>query len=110
MAHLHLECFFFETLICSFFSLFIEKLTKCQHHLHQLTGYSSLASSGDFVPKCRSDNGHYNSLQCAVSSSVCFCVDTFGGYELSGSRTVGHPDCNKFGMFSFVFLHLVHVY
>lgn len=85
-----------------FVSTFLEKLTKCQYHLHTLTGYSSLVSPGDFVPKCRIDNGHYRTLQCDASSSSCFCVDTFDGYELSGSRTASHPDCSKFGMFCFV--------
>ena len=88
-----------------FFVLFLaEKLTRCQQHLHQLTGHSSLPPSGAFVPKCRSDDGHYKSLQCDSSSSVCFCVDNYDGYVLVGSTGVRQGDCSKFGTTTFVLL------
>ena len=86
--------------VFNLWSLSTDKLTKCQSHLSQLTAYSSLPSSGDFVPSCRSDNGHYKTLQCDTSTSICFCVDAFNGYVLSGSKTVGNPNCTKFGMFT----------
>lgn len=73
-------------------------MTKCQQHLHQLTGYSSLPASGAFVPKCRSDDGHYKPLQCDRFSSVCFCVDDYDGYVLAGSNGVRQAaECAKFG-------------
>lgn len=80
-----------------------EKLTRCQQHLHQLTGHSSLPPSGAFLPLCRSDDGHYKSLQCDRSSSVCFCVDNYDGYVLVGSTGVRQAaDCAKFGTITFV--------
>lgn len=73
------------------------RLTKCEHQLHLITGYSSIALPGSFVPNCRIDNGHYETVQCETSGATCFCVQSVDGYELSGSRMVGHPDCDKFG-------------
>ena len=85
---------------CNIFSRFSlsEKLTACQQHLHQLTGYSSLPPSGAFVPKCRSDDGHYKPLQCDRFSSVCFCVDDYDGYVLAGSTGARQAaECAKLG-------------
>lgn len=73
------------------------RLTKCEYQLHLITGYSSTALPGRFVPNCRIDNGHYETVQCETSGATCFCVQSVDGYELSGSRMVGHPDCDKFG-------------
>lgn len=89
-----------------------EKLTRCQQHLHQLTGHSSLPPSGAFVPTCRSDDGHYKSLQCDRSRSVCFCVDNYDGNVLVGSTGVRQAaDCVKFGMTTSVsFLSLLSIY
>lgn len=91
-----------------FYVLFLaEKLTRCQQHLHQLTGYSSLPPSGAFVPKCRSDDGHYKPLQCDRSSSVCFCVDDYDGYVLAGSTGVRQAaECTKFGMSTYNYIIL----
>ena len=96
-----------------------EKLTTCQQHLHLLTGYSSLPLSGAFVPKCRSDDGNYKSLQCDRFSTVCFCVDDYDGYALAGSTGVRQAaECAKFGMSTsnciillspFPFIHIANI-
>ncbi|XP_022806051.1 uncharacterized protein LOC111343164 [Stylophora pistillata] len=74
-----------------------KKLTICQHHLHQLSAYSGFTQTGAYVPECRSEDGHFKSLQCDRFSSVCFCVEQYYGYILAGSVGVQQQDCAKHG-------------
>lgn len=75
--------------------LFTAGLTMCQKERQVALGWRGVPSLGKFAPSCR-PNGEYESVQCDILLSVCWCVDS-NGIEKQGTRTRGAPSCGLMG-------------
>lgn len=73
-------------------SYFIAEVTNCQRKQMDATCFNGVPSSGDFIPRCRTD-GSFESVQCDGATPYCWCVDNDNGYEMQGTREWGTPNC-----------------